>query len=153
MRKVGILEIADPIRDAEVTEVDDRRDVAPPQIVHSQVGKFPVILAGRAESLVQRWTEAEERDAQILDAIEILSPAPIMVTCLHLVDARGAVVDGGDAVFDPRREHEIGYCSLSLLSLRTAVRQPPPLRRRLQTAHRLKAACPVRFPASHVAPT
>src|SRR4030095_6017905 len=128
MRKVGILEIADPIRDAEVTEVDDRRDVAPPQIVHSQVGKFPVILAGRAESLVQRWTEAEERDAQILDAIEILSPAPIMVTCLHVAGARGAVVGGGEAVCAPRREHECGYSPLSLPSRRTAVRQSPPLR-------------------------
>ena len=32
LREIGILEIADPVRHAEMAEVDDRRDVAPLQL-------------------------------------------------------------------------------------------------------------------------
>ena len=33
--KVGVLEVADPVGHAEVAEVGDRRDVAPPQLART----------------------------------------------------------------------------------------------------------------------
>src|SRR5262249_6602556 len=41
-RKVRVLEIADPIGDAEVAEIGDRRDIAPPQVGESGVRERPV---------------------------------------------------------------------------------------------------------------
>ena len=52
-------------------------------------------------------------DADLLDTVEVLLPAPVMVAGLHLVDPRLAVVDGRDAVLDPGREHEVGDGSFS----------------------------------------
>jgi len=152
VREVRVLEIADPVGNAEMAEVDDRRNIAPLQIVHCQVGEFPVVPARGEKCLVKRRPEAKEGNAEILDAVEVLAPAAIMIARLHLVDARLAVVDRGDAVFDPCREHEIGYCRLSSISPRMEVRRSPRCRRRLRTAHRLMAGGQVRFPASRGVP-
>ncbi|MEA3053175.1 MAG: hypothetical protein QOG72_2078, partial [Sphingomonadales bacterium] len=51
---------------------------------------------------------AQEMDSQLVAAIEIGLPVPVMAAYLHLVDAGTAAVDGRNAVLDPGREDEIG---------------------------------------------
>src|SRR3546814_4868353 len=42
-----------------------------------------------------------------MEQVKIITPAAIMVTRLHLIDPGFAIVDCGDAVFDPGTEHEV----------------------------------------------
>ena len=112
-REIRILEIADPVGHAEVAQIHDRGDFAALEIGEGQVGEFPVELARPEIGLVDRRTVAEEIDADFLDAVEILAPPFVMAADRHLIDARLAVVDGRDAVFDPGREHEVGDRSIS----------------------------------------
>ena len=114
LREVGILEIADPVRNPEMAEVDDRSDVAPPQLREGDVGEFPVVLARAEIGLVDRRTVAEIVDPDLLDAVEILSPFFVVAAQLHLVDARLSIVDRRDAVLDPGREHEVSDDPISL---------------------------------------
>jgi hypothetical protein len=46
-REVGVLEIADPVRHADMAEVDGRRGVAPPQILERKVCEFPIVRGKR----------------------------------------------------------------------------------------------------------
>ena len=98
-----------------MAEVDDRRDVAPLQLGEGEVGEFPVELVRAEVGLVERRPVAEIIDPDLLDAVEILAPAFVVAADLHLVDARLAVVDRRDAVLDPRREHEVGDGSVSVV--------------------------------------
>ncbi len=111
--EIGVLEIADPVGQPEVAEVDDRRDVAAPQFGECQVGELPVELVGPQVGLMDRRPVAQEVDPDFLDAVEILAPALIVTADLHLVDAGLAVIDRRDAVLDPGREHEVGDRSIS----------------------------------------
>src|SRR3546814_20639037 len=43
----------------------------------------------------------------VMDQVKSITPAAIMVTRLHLIDPGFAIVDCGDAVFDPGTEHEV----------------------------------------------
>src|SRR3546814_1538264 len=43
----------------------------------------------------------------VMEQVKIITPAAIMVTRLHLIDPGFAIVDCGDAVFDPGTEHEV----------------------------------------------
>ena len=114
LREIGVLEIADPVGNSEMAEVDDRRNVAAPQLREGDVGELPVIFAGTEIGLVDRRAVAEIIDPDFLDAVEILPPPFVVAANLHLVDAGLAVVDRRDAVFDPGREHEVGDSPISL---------------------------------------
>src|SRR4029079_10156957 len=113
LRKVGVLEVADPVGHSEVSEVDDWRDLAPLQLREGEVGKFPVELARAEVGLVDRRGGAEIVDPDLGHAVEILAPALVMAANRHLVDAGLAMVDRRDAVLDPGREHEVGDASVS----------------------------------------
>ena len=108
LREIRVLEIADPVGNSEMAEVDDRRDVAPLQLGEGEVGEFPIVLVGAEQGAVERRPVAKEMDAELVDAVEIGLPVPVMAARLHLVDPGAAAVDGRDAVLDPGREHEIG---------------------------------------------
>ena len=97
-----------------MAEVDDRRDVAAFQLGKGEVGELPVELVGAKVRLVDRRTVAKIVDPDFLNAVEVLAPALVMATDLHLVDSGLAVVDGRDAVLDPGREHEVGDDSVSV---------------------------------------
>jgi hypothetical protein len=56
-------------------------------------------------------------DAELVDAIEVGLPVPVMAAHLHLVDPGAAAVDGRDAVLDSRREDEIGDQGLPRIAL------------------------------------
>ena len=108
LREIGILEIADPVGNAEMAKVDDRRDVAPLQLREGEVGEFPVMLVRAEQGPVERRPEAQEMDAELLDAVEVGTPVPVMAAGLHLVDSGAAAVDGRNAVLDTGCEDEIG---------------------------------------------
>jgi hypothetical protein len=91
-----------------MTKVDDRSDVAPLQLGEAQVRELPIVLVGPEQSPVKRRTVAKEMDSELVDAVEVGLPVPVMTARLHLVDPGPAAVDGRDAVLDPGREHEIG---------------------------------------------
>src|SRR5689334_8198521 len=91
-----------------MAEVDDWGDFAPLQFREGKVGKLPIIFTRSEVRLVDRRAIAEEVDADFLDAVEILAPPFIVAADLHLVDAGLAVIDGRVAVFNTRREHEVG---------------------------------------------
>src|SRR5437762_2617267 len=48
----------------------------------------------------------QKTDAQLLHLIEVRFPVLVMAAPFHLIDANAPVLNGGAAVFDPRREHE-----------------------------------------------
>ena len=73
-----------------------------------EVGELPVMLAGAAQRPVERRPVAQEMDAELVDAVEVGLPVPVMAAHLHLVDPGAAAVDGRNAVLDPGRENEIG---------------------------------------------
>ena len=108
--EVGILEVADEVRHAEMAEIDDRRDVDLLQVAEGEVGETPVIALRREPGLVDRRAVAEDADVEVLQQLEIGPPVLVMAALLHLVDALAAVVDGRIAVLDPGREHEPGSC-------------------------------------------
>jgi len=56
LRKVWVLKIADPVGNAEMAEVDDRRDVSPAKVRKGQIGEFPVVLPRTEIGAVNRRT-------------------------------------------------------------------------------------------------
>jgi hypothetical protein len=107
-REIGVLEIADPVRDSEMAEVDDRRDVAPLQLREGEIGELPVIMARAEQRAVKRRAIAKILDSELVDAVEVGAPVAVMAAHLHLVDPGAAAVDGGNRILHPGREHEIG---------------------------------------------
>jgi hypothetical protein len=57
---------------------------------------------------VERRAVAKEMDSELVDAVEVGAPVPVVAAHLHLVDPGAAAVDRRDAVLDPGGEHEIG---------------------------------------------
>ena len=97
-----------------MAEVDDRRDLASPQLGEGEIGELPVEPVGPEIGFVDRRPVTEIVDPDLLDAVEILAPALIVAADLHLIDSSLAVIDRRDAVLDPGREHEVGDRSISL---------------------------------------
>ena len=104
--KIRVLEIPDPVGNAEMAEVDDRNDVEVHQGGKCDVGKLPVIAPRADERPVQGRTVTKEMDIQFAQKLEILTPSLVVAALLHLINAPAAIVDGRDAVLDPGRKHE-----------------------------------------------
>jgi hypothetical protein len=108
--KLGVLKVADPVRQAEVAEVDDGDDLATVEVGEGRVCEGPVVAAGAEKRLIDRWAVTQERDAQFLDFVEVGGPLVVVTAGLHLVDADAAVVDGGIAVLDAGgEEHSLAH--------------------------------------------
>ena len=105
--EVAVLEVSHPVRHAEVTEIDDRRDVTALQLRHHLVGHVPVVAAVAEPDLVQRWPEAEHLDAEVLHQLEVGLPVLVEAALLQLVLAFSTLVDGGVGVLDSGGEHEV----------------------------------------------
>src|SRR3954470_678045 len=58
-REVGILEIANPVGDAEVAQIDDRRDVPAFELRERYVREFPVEFVWSQPRFVHRRTVAQ----------------------------------------------------------------------------------------------
>ncbi len=105
-REVGVLEVADPVRQPEMAEIDDRYDVAALQILEGVVGELPVVAPVTQPGLVDRRAVAQERDPEFLDQGEVGLPVLVEAALLQLIDPIAAVVDGRHAVLDAGGEHE-----------------------------------------------
>ena len=85
-----------------MAEVDDRDDAAPLAATSNVVSaKLQSYLLALEPGAVQRRAVAQEADAELRDAVEVLFAALVVAALLHLVDPSPAVVDGRDAVLDP----------------------------------------------------
>ena len=95
--EIGVLEIADPVRHAEMAEVDDRHDVELLQVRRRSGRRSPSRSApGRARSCGAAGRSAG-RGCRVPAAARNPPPVLVMAALLHLVDARAAVVDGRDS--------------------------------------------------------
>jgi hypothetical protein len=109
-RPVGVLETADPVRHAEVTQIGDGRDLQPVQLGEGLVGKFPVVPARTRVRRVVRRPVAQIAKAERAHQVEILLPALVVTRLRHLVDAQiVAITPTHDrvAVLDAGGEQEI----------------------------------------------
>src|SRR5450830_1268652 len=88
--EIRVLEIAQPVGQAKMAEVDDGDQIAPLQVQQGVVGKRPVVAAV----------------AQLLDQVEVEPPVAVMAALLQLIDPGLAVMNGGIAILDPGGKHE-----------------------------------------------
>src|SRR4051794_30874242 len=104
--EVRVLEVPDPVRHAEVAQINDGDDLARLQLGEGQIGEVPIAPALAEKGLVERGAVAQEADAELLDEIEVPLPETIVAALLHLVPAHTAVFDGGVTVLNAGREQE-----------------------------------------------
>ena len=104
LRPVPVLEIADPVGNAEMTEVDDGNDAAVPQCRKHFVRERPVVASRTEVHAVIRQAVTKiartDRPAQR----EVLAPRRVMFRRFELV-APASPLDGRVTAFDPRRHH------------------------------------------------
>src|SRR6185503_3339316 len=96
--ELRVLKITDPVRHAEVAQVDDGNDVALLQPGERQIRELPVVSALSEERFVQGWAVAQEADVQVPKELEVPLPLVVVTALLHLVSAHTAVLDRGIAV-------------------------------------------------------
>ena len=89
-----VLKVADPVRHAEMAEIDDRHDAAPLEVREGQVREVPVVTPGGEPGAMDGWPVTQEADPHLFDQSEIVPPPAVMTAARHLVDAGAAVVDG-----------------------------------------------------------
>src|SRR3546814_19501195 len=95
------MEMANPVRHAEVTKNDNGNNVTPSHFAEGQVGELPIIAPRPQKGAVDRRPVSQIIKTDVMEQVKIITPAAIMVTRLHLIDPGFAIVDCGDAVFDP----------------------------------------------------
>ncbi|CAM3747266.1 hypothetical protein DEFR109230_10710 [Deinococcus frigens] len=105
--QLRVLEIAQPVRHPEVHQIKDWRDLQPFHLGHHLIGKFPVVLARTLVNAVIGETVTQVLEAQVLDQMQVLLPALVVVALFQLVAPYLAVLDGGIRAFDAGGEHEI----------------------------------------------
>jgi hypothetical protein len=105
-RKIRVLEVADPVRDAEVAQIRDRLQPEPAQFRERRVGKRPVVAVRPEPGAVQRHAIAQRVHAEACRQREVLGPAPVVAALVHLVAPDAAVANGRAAVLDAGREQE-----------------------------------------------
>src|SRR5215218_1192247 len=71
IREIWILKVADPVRDAEVAEIDDGDDIAAQDLGEGHVREGPVVTARTDEGLVEWWTVAQDLDVELVQKLEI----------------------------------------------------------------------------------
>src|SRR5689334_24639753 len=89
-----------------MTEVHNRRDSAPLQFGERLVGKRPVVAARPDVGAVQRRPITKKPDPELLHAVEVLAPAPVVTALFHLVHAPAAVANGRVAVLNAGRKQK-----------------------------------------------
>src|SRR5450830_157457 len=104
--EIRVLEIAQPVGQAKMAEVDDGDQIAPLQVQQGVVGKRPVVAAVAQPGAVDGRPVAQHPHAQLLDQVEGEPPVTVMAALLQLIDAGLAVMNGGIAVLDPGGKHE-----------------------------------------------
>ena len=109
--QIGVLEIANPVGQAEVEQVEDRHDVQSLHFVHHQIGEVPVIPAGPQEHAMDRQPVAQYAQAKVAGQCQILRPAFVMAAFVKQVAAGAAIVDGRVGAFDAGGEHEVAGLS------------------------------------------
>src|SRR3546814_2173908 len=92
---------------AEVTKIDNWNNVTPSHFAEGQVGELPIIAPRPQKGAVDWRPVSQIIKTDVMEQVKIITPAAIMVTRLHLIDPGFAIVDCGDAVFDPGTEHEV----------------------------------------------
>src|SRR3546814_19797508 len=101
-----MLEIANPVRHAEVTKIDNGNNVTPSHFAEGQVGELPII-APRPQKGEVDWRHVSQLiKPAVLEQVTIHPPAAIMVTRPHLIDPGFPIVVCGYAVFAPRHDIE-----------------------------------------------
>src|SRR5207237_8657967 len=71
---LGILKITDPIRHAEVTEVNDRLDFQRLELTKGFIGERPVVFHWPLVSAIVRPAIADVIDSHLLDQANVLPP-------------------------------------------------------------------------------
>ena len=104
--EVRVLEIADPVGDAEVAKIDNGHDAEPLELAKGLVDKAPIIFAIAEPSRVDRRAIAQEADAQLLYEREVGTPQLVVAAFRHLVDPRPTTMDRRVAVLGACGEHE-----------------------------------------------
>ena len=102
---VGVLEVAEPVGQAEVDQVDDGDDAQAAHLVHDGVEERPVVLAGADPDAVDGGAVAEVLQAEVADELEVGLPQLVVAGGLEFVDADVAG-DGGARALDADGEHE-----------------------------------------------
>ena len=85
--ELRILEVAQPVRHAEVAQVDDGHDAHAPHLGHHLVRPRPVVPARPAVRAVVRRTVAQEGEAKLAREPEVFPPVGVVPALLQLVAA------------------------------------------------------------------
>src|SRR3954467_3654743 len=85
LRKIRVLEVADPVRHAEVTEIDDWDDVEALQATEGLVRKVPVIAAVSQPGAVDGWAIAQVTNVEIPQEREVCLPMLVMPARLQFI--------------------------------------------------------------------
>ena len=104
--KVGVLEVADPVGNPEVAQVNDRHDIAAVELAEGLVAEVPVVAPLPEPRRVDRRAIPQYPDADFVEQIEVGLPEGVVPALFHLIDAGPAPVDGRIAVLDPRSEQK-----------------------------------------------
>ncbi len=105
-RQVRVLEVAEPVRHAEMQQVEDRHDAALPHALHDLVGEAPVVAAGAEVDAVVGQAVAQVAQPHGPHEVEVLAPARVVAAFLQQVAPQPAVVDRRVGAFDAGGEHE-----------------------------------------------
>src|SRR5918995_1527626 len=109
-REVWVLEVADPVRYAEVAEVDNRVDVEALQATESLVCEVIIVAVVSKPGSVDRRAIAQEADIEIPQQRKVCFPMLVMTARLQLIDPNAAILNRGVAILNAGREHEPMHC-------------------------------------------
>ena len=106
-RPLRVLEVAQPVGQPEVQQIQDGHNAQPLHFGHCQIGKLPVVTAGAEVDFVIRQAVAQHFQAQVMHELQILLPTVVVAAFGQLVAPGFAVVNGGVGTLDAGGEHKI----------------------------------------------
>ncbi len=106
LRHLRVLEVLQPVGQAEVAQVHDRHDAEPLHLGGDLVEEGPVISARAPMDEVQRRAVAQVAQAEIPHELEVGAPVAVMAAGRHLVHAPAPALEGRIAALDAGGEHE-----------------------------------------------
>src|ERR1043165_9112726 len=110
LREIRVLKVLQPIGNAEVAEIRNRRDAQIVKRIKCLISKGPVVLAGTEVRRIIGWTISQKLNIEFFYKRKIVTPVLIVTTLFHLIDALRFSVRQRNrriAILDTRGEHEL----------------------------------------------
>ena len=97
LRHLRVLEVLQPVGQAEVAQVHDRHDAEPLHLGGDLIEEGPVVLARAAMDQVQGRAVAQVAKAEVPHELEVGAPVAVMAAGRHLVHAPPPALKGRDS--------------------------------------------------------